>query len=129
MNETFKSVVMSTLLLPHECQKQPQLVEYLQKTLKFGCVVPLVRREKLDLLGEVENFVKANSKASKVKSVIVDASTSGFYQTWTFHAERRDYLRYQLKQILNLCDDAQLLVNKSPVSIYAMDLQNFRPMK
>ena len=116
MNETFKSVVLITILLPHECQKQPQLVDFLQKTLKFGCVLPLVRREKLDLLYEVENFVKANSKASRVRNVILEATSSGFYQTWNFHAERRDYLRYQLGQILTLCDDANLLINKSPVS-------------
>lgn len=107
---------MGVLLSPNECSKRPELLDILQNTFAFGSVVTLVRDSSLNLISDFEAFGKMNQKTARVQAMTQDATNGkGFSAAWGFHKERRDYLRYQIKQMLNLAHDTSLLKKKTTV--------------
>ena len=110
----YKTLLLSIIILPVENLKQTLLLSSLKNILNFGNSVSLFRSESMDLL----NLLDAKY-LSKIKSVFTNAS-SDFQSCWVFHAERRNYLRFQLRQIYNLCQFDQILENNFSIVVNAL---------
>ncbi|KAJ3030355.1 Nck-associated protein 1 [Rhizophlyctis rosea] len=120
-NRYFTITVIGFLLCPGEVVKNPTSVEHLKLAFSYAYVLPLIRNEALDITSEYDHTFKANSKLGKIlKTDFTDALSSSHLTAPTFHKDRRDYLRHQLKQILCLCDDHAILCTKFMVIISAI---------
>jgi hypothetical protein len=110
-NMMYKNLMMAILIIPYENLKHTDLLQTLKKLSNFSTSLSIVRSESISLSAALDS-----SYLSKVKSVISTSNQS----LWDFHAERRDYLRYQLRQIYNLCHEKQVLTDKFSVVFTAL---------
>lgn len=110
-NLIYKNLIMVMLIIPFENLKQTDLLQTLKKLLDFGNSVSIVRSYSLD----ISNSLDANY-SSKLKYL----TPNNFQIIWDFHGERRNYLRYQLRQIYNLCHESQVLNDKFSIVVTAL---------
>ncbi|KAJ3050881.1 Nck-associated protein 1 [Rhizophlyctis rosea] len=117
----FAITVIGFLLCPGEVVKNPNSIDHLKLAFSYAHVLPLVRNETLDIPAEYEANMKANSKLGKIlKNDLLDALASSHINSPAFHKERRDYLRHQLRQILCLCDDHDIITTRFMVIVSAI---------
>ncbi|KAJ3225095.1 hypothetical protein HK099_007382 [Clydaea vesicula] len=109
MNRTYSILVIGILLCPSEILKQQTLVDLLKQALQYGYYIPIYGNEVFNVYGELDNFYKSSGKYSKIRSVISETFNATFQTSSSFHKERRDYLRLQLKQLVQLSDDEEIL--------------------
>ncbi|KAJ3397921.1 hypothetical protein HDU92_000022 [Lobulomyces angularis] len=109
MNRTYSILVIGILLCPSEILKQQTLVDLLKQALQYGYYIPMYGNEVFNVYGELDNFYKSSGKYSKIRSVISETFNATFQTSSSFHKERRDYLRLQLKQLVQLSDDEEIL--------------------
>ncbi|TPX60530.1 hypothetical protein PhCBS80983_g01764 [Powellomyces hirtus] len=120
MNRQFRILVIGFLVCPSEMAKQAGCLDLLKQTLAYGYALPLVRNEMLNIVGEFEASFRAHKKLGSLKNYVSDVITATSLTCPTFHRDRRDYLRHQLKQMICLSSDRKIICTKFPMVASAL---------
>ncbi|KAL2915385.1 hypothetical protein HK105_205001 [Polyrhizophydium stewartii] len=112
MPRIFKACVFAILIAPVEAFQQVASIDQLKIALQYGFQLPLYRNETMHVGPEFEIVAKANSRHSKIKSIVNDAISAGQAQAMQMHRDRRAFLRMQLKQSLSLLHNDVILESK-----------------
>lgn len=116
-------VVISFLCCPQELLKQQMCADILKTVLSQGLGVSHIRSEVLNVVAEFDFVIKSNPKLSKVKNIISESFGTQLARAIQVHHDRREYLRYVLRQLVCLCDDRPFVLGfKFPVIECALSL-------
>ena len=115
-NNIFKNLMMAILVVPFENLKQTDVLEMLKRLLNLGISISLVRSVSIHVGTHIDN-----SYGQKMKVLITNAQ-SKFNEIWGFHAERRNFLRYQLRQIYHLSQEEKIIIDKFQIVITALQM-------
>ncbi|TPX33710.1 hypothetical protein SmJEL517_g03449 [Synchytrium microbalum] len=111
MNRIFTLLVIGFLCCPGELNKNSQYLDLIRSTLTYGYLVPLGRSEMMCIITEYAQTA-ADWKIPKLKQAACDTLANLYATIPVTHRERRDYLRHQVRQLLALCEDEEILYAK-----------------
>ncbi|KAJ3087635.1 hypothetical protein HK102_010603, partial [Quaeritorhiza haematococci] len=113
MMQLFSGVVVGALIAPIELLRSPGgCGDLVRMVMSYGYLLPEVRNETLSISTEFETTVKHGNKMSKLKSFVNETLPASYQTSPNFHRDRREYLRHQLKLMMCLLDNHELLCSK-----------------
>ncbi|ORX44346.1 hypothetical protein BCR36DRAFT_415106 [Piromyces finnis] len=118
-------VVVTGIFCPYEAIKQNIFVDIFKSVVSFQLVLKITRDEVFVISDELDNIVKANSKAGKFKAAVSDSINSASTLALPFHKERRDYIMHQLKQTLCVFENQEYFGNKFQVILATLGIAKF----
>lgn len=117
-SDIFSYFIYGFLICPVELSQQTAAIDILKEALNYGYVLPVYRNELFNVQVEYERLSKDAKGIASIKGIVNDAIQS--QATHLFHKERRDYLRHQLKQMLCVLGDLNLMTTKLSIIISAI---------
>ncbi|TPX43137.1 hypothetical protein SeMB42_g03409 [Synchytrium endobioticum] len=114
MNRQFTVLMIGFLCCPGELNKNSQYLDLIRSTLTYGYLIPLGRSEMMSIMTEYAQTA-TDWKIPKLKQAACDTLANLYATIPVNHRERRDYLRHQVRQLLALCEDEEILFAKLPM--------------
>lgn len=123
LNRLYEVFLVGVFCCFGEILKQ-NCVDFVKGTIGYGFIVPVYIGSVFNIAQEFDVLFKSNSKFGKFKNSIGEATLSGISSCGALHFERREYLIHQLKQIIHLCDDCDMLCGD--YNVFTINLDCFR---
>jgi len=118
-------VIVAGIFCPIEAMKQPIFVDIFKNVASYQLVLKITRDELFVISDELDNVAKASSKAGKFKAAVSDSINNANNLALSFHKERRDYIKHQLKQTLCVFENQEYFGKKFQVILATLGVAKF----
>ncbi|OUM62805.1 hypothetical protein PIROE2DRAFT_69451, partial [Piromyces sp. E2] len=119
-NDSSNDITSTKLLLFSD----PSLKSFIKNILKKFPAIGDINKVFV-ISDEIDNVVKANSKAGKFKTVVSESINNASNYALAFHKERRDYIKHQLKQTLCVFENQEYFGDKFQVILATLGVAKF----